>query len=177
MDDRKLRRQCETILNTLEISEPFDIQQLCARLGDRRGRRIYLTALDITADMPCGMFVSTSRFDAIFYRADTSRPHQEHIIGHEIGHLLCQHTTAPVTDSEAIRLLLPDLDPALVQRMLSRSGYDATEEREAEIIASLISRKASRAAATHQPNPPRAADEVVNRIARSLESRGATRER
>jgi hypothetical protein len=41
-----------------------------------------------------------------------------------------------------IRLLMPDLDPELVRRVLGRTTYRAVEE--AELIASLIWQKAGR---------------------------------
>jgi hypothetical protein len=40
------------------------------------------------------------------------------------------------------QLLLPDLDPGMVLRILSRAGYSTVEEREAELLASLIRQRA-----------------------------------
>jgi hypothetical protein len=169
MDDKELRRRCEQVVNGLQIPDPFDIHELCRLLGHRRGRPIQLIPLSLPAGSPCGIWVSTRSFDAIFYEADTSRLHQEHIISHELGHLLCEHKAAPVLDADASRLLLPDLDPQLIQRMLGRTNYTAVEEREAEVIASLILRTANgRDPASTWVAPPDAAD-VFARLEHSLE--------
>ncbi|MBQ1022739.1 hypothetical protein KBX71_33375 [Micromonospora sp. D93] len=87
------------------------------------------------------MCVPTGDFDAIFFEQDTSPLHQLLIIGHELGHLLAGHQATEVLDADASRLLLPDLDPQLVQRSLGRSNYAADEEREAEMIGSLLLRR------------------------------------
>jgi hypothetical protein len=97
--------------------------------------------------------------------------HQEHIIGHELGHLLCEHEAAPMIEAHVSRLLLPDLDPQLVQRFLARTDYTAVEERQAEMVASLISRAANR----HDTEsvwvaPPDVAD-VFARLEHTLEHR------
>ncbi len=41
------------------------------------------------------------------------------------------------------QLFAPDLDPALVRRFLGRSSYSDAEEQEAELIATLILKKAA----------------------------------
>jgi hypothetical protein len=169
MSGSELRQRCEAIVAGLDIPIPFDVRELCRRIAERRGRPIHLLPLRLPASQPCGLWVSTSEFDAIFYEENTSQLHQEHIISHEIGHLLCQHEATPVFDAEASRLLLPDLDPQLVQRTLGRTNYSTVEEREAEMVASLISRAASIDAPTCTwVAPPEVAD-VFNRLEHSLE--------
>lgn len=177
VDDRGLRRRCEAIFSTLDIPQPFDIRELCRRLGERRRRPLHLAALSLPAQAPCGLFVSTTTFDAIFYQADTTRPHQEHIIGHEIGHLLCHHADAALPQTDALALLMPNLDPAVIQRILARAGYAAEEEREAETIASLISQAAGRPASRQPKDPAPQKDDAIHRIALSLEGHDPTRRR
>ncbi|MEW2145912.1 hypothetical protein AB0869_24170 [Micromonospora vinacea] len=137
----RLRRRCERIVAELEVPEPFDIRKLCDVLAERRGRPIHLVPIKLPAQTVCGMCVPTGDFDAIFFEQDTSPLHQLLIIGHELGHLLAGHRATEVLDADASRLLLPDLDPQLVQRSLGRSNYAAAEEREAEMIGSLLLRR------------------------------------
>lgn len=139
--ERELRRRCERLLDELAAPAGTDVRALCALVGRRQGKPIHLLAESLPAQSPCGLAVRTQRFDAIFYERHTTPLHQEHIIGHELGHILCGHATAPVIDPEASRLLLPDLDPALVQAVLGRTNYTEVQEREAEMIASLILRR------------------------------------
>ena len=141
---RELRRRCQAVVDGLELPEPFDIGVLAATLGQRRGRPIRLIAMRLPLAPVCGMWLSTSDFEAIFYEAGTSPLHREHIIAHELGHLLSAHEAPATMSDDVARVLLPDLDPALVRRALNRGNYTTAEEREAEMIASLISRAASR---------------------------------
>ncbi|WFE36458.1 ImmA/IrrE family metallo-endopeptidase [Micromonospora sp. WMMD975] len=166
----RLRKRCEQIAAEVEIPTPFDIQRLCDLLGERRGRPIHLMPIRLPALTVCGMYVPTGDFDAIFYEQDTSPLHQLLIIGHELGHLLAGHHATTALDPDASRLLLPDLDPQLVQRSLGRSNYAAAEEREAEMIGSLLLR---RARAGHEAEPDSPLDdrhtELYGRLRRSLE--------
>jgi hypothetical protein len=122
---------------------------------------------------PSGLCVSTSAGDYIFYESQTSALHQEHIILHEVGHLLCEHRAASVSRKEISELLLPDLDPGMIQRVLGRTCHPIWAEQEAEIIASLILAKVERQQQeTVWPEPSNVAP-VVARVERSL--RGSPR--
>ncbi|MFD1049571.1 hypothetical protein ACFQ1S_30590, partial [Kibdelosporangium lantanae] len=44
-----------------------------------------------------------------------------------------------VQGEDALRLLAPDIDPAVIRRMLSRTNYSDREEQEAEAIAGWLS--------------------------------------
>ncbi|MFY1702757.1 MULTISPECIES: hypothetical protein [Micromonospora] len=166
----RLRKHCERVLADLGVPEPFDIHQLCRLLGERRGRPLRLVPISLPVHTVCGMWVPTGGFDAIFYEQDTSPLHQLLIIGHELGHLLAGHRASAVLDPAASRLLLPDLDPQLVRRFLGRSNYDADEEREAEMIGSLLLRRA-RDDRGVRPDAPLDADqsELYGRLRHSLE--------
>jgi len=168
MDFKGLRRQCEARVRDLDIPSPFQVRELCGRLAARRGRALTLRPLDLRADGPCGLLVATTTADYIFYEARTSAPHQEHIILHEVGHLLCEHHTAPVLGDAATELLLPNLDPAMVRAVLGRTHYSAVEEQEAELIATIILGRGNRRRARPDRSVPAESAGVVDRIARSL---------
>jgi hypothetical protein len=111
------------------------------------GRRSKAIILVPTADFPddvMGMWVATDTMDLILYEQSTTPPHQDHIILHELSHLLCDHFRESLPDSDHMRSLLPSLDPAMVRRVLGRAGYSADEEREAELLASIIAQRAAR---------------------------------
>jgi len=133
-----LRRPCEALVDSLAITAPFDAVAFCEKLGAARGRPIRRLPRALTADGVYGMWVATRHEDLIVYESRTSPPHQDHIMFHELGHLLCGHEAAPITGHDAALMLLPDLDPAVVERVLRRTQYSAVEEREAELVASLI---------------------------------------
>lgn len=133
----------------LELPRPFDPVVLLEQLAVRRGRPIELLPVPARPHAPCGLLVSTLEADYILYAADTGVLHQRHILVHEIAHLLLDHAgSAPLAPAAA---LLPSLSPALVQRVLGRTGYDEPQEREAELLASLILSRADRADAADRP--------------------------
>ena len=138
---RQLRRRCAAIVRDLPMPVPFDARVLCERVAARRGRPIQLVAMDGLTGV-CGLWVGTATTDLIFYERVTTPPHQEHIILHELGHVLCDHHRSPDALGLPVEQLLPSLDPAMVQRVLGRAGYTSEEEREAELLASLIRQRA-----------------------------------
>jgi len=87
---------------------------------------------------PCGVWVAGPAADYIFYEEGTSPLHREHIILHELSHLLCGHDAAPVLEVEFTQVLFPHLRPDLVQTVLRRAAYSSEQEQEAELLASLI---------------------------------------
>ena len=161
MDPAALRARCEGRLADLDIPHPFDLVTFCAGLSERRGRRIVLLPTEMTADSPSGLWIRGDRHDYIVFERTTTPLHQTHIALHEIGHLLCEHAS-PVADVHLDRLF-PSLDPALVRRALGRAGYSTEEETEAELLASLILRRAHL-----DPGPPLATP--TEQILRRLES-------
>jgi len=169
MGDRELRRRCERILDELAVPDGTDVRTLCELVGQRQGKPIHLVPESLPPQSPCGLAVRTARFDAIIYEERTSPLHQEHIIGHELGHILCGHDSVPVIDSDASRLLLPDLDPALVQAVLGRTNYTEAQEREAEMIASLIMRRSVSPPTIDADSSGAGQDPLLRQLAHTLE--------
>lgn len=146
--DRELYRRCLAKIKTLDIPEPFSLDEFCTRLKRQRDRPVRLVPIVARLDSPCGLWVGLADADYIFYERATTPLHRRHIILHEIGHLLFDHRGGPWLDDDLTRLLMPDLDPALIRAMLGRTIYTEIEELEAETVASLILERAS------EPAPP-----------------------
>ncbi|GAT82586.1 toxin [Streptomyces sp. F-3] len=138
---KELRRAGARRIAELGLPQVADVAELCRHLGEIRNRPITLVPLPMPATHPCGMWVAARDEDLIFYDANTTSAHQEHIILHELGHIICCHRGAGWLDEESARLLFPNLDPALVRDMLQRASYDDVQEQEAEIIAYLLSQR------------------------------------
>jgi hypothetical protein len=140
MFDRALHRYCRSVAQDISIPRPFSIQALCRELAAKNGRRIYLHPFPPELggeDMPCGVWVATAVADHIFFEQNTSQYHQNHIILHEIGHMLCSHTMGTVAAS----LLDGSADlgrDGAVTGELQRTRYTDRQEREAELVASMI---------------------------------------
>ncbi|WP_225978671.1 ImmA/IrrE family metallo-endopeptidase [Gandjariella thermophila] len=128
------------------------MEALVAELAERRGRPIELRVLPAgAAGSACGLWIGTATRDEIFVEENTSSFHREHIVLHEIGHMLCEHEAGHSDEHGTIRQLLPDLSPALISRILGRTNYTSEQEQEAELVASLI-----RTAAAALAPPPSA---------------------
>lgn len=149
---RLLRRRSRARLAGFEVPKPFSIEALCAKVSAGRGRELHLHPLPYTgaADLPCGLWVATAKADHIFHARGASALHQQNIILHEIGHMLCDHTLADAGNS--LTALLGDLDPAMVRRVLMRTRYSTPEEQEAEMVAALIREQAGWSAVQARPD-------------------------
>lgn len=142
MSFRRLRRSCEQRLSGLDLPELRDIDTFCDALARRRGRRILRVPIAAPGTGIWGMWVATANADVIFFQGSTTPLHREHIVLHEVSHMLCDHQPSAATPADWAPMLLPSLDPAMVRRVLARSGYHEQQEREAELLASLILERA-----------------------------------
>ncbi|MBM9508884.1 ParH-like protein [Streptomyces sp. KK5PA1] len=122
---------------------PFDAAAFIGALARRRGRPIELLPVPLLPHTPCGLLVTTARADYILYAADTTPLHQQHILLHEAAHLICGHDSATPAMSCAAEVLLPHLPTSLIERVLGRTVYTEPQEREAELVASLILTRAA----------------------------------
>ncbi|MGW2864788.1 ParH-like protein [Streptomyces sp. NPDC001205] len=129
-------RRCRSIANALDLPVPFDAAQLIATMAEQRGRPIELMPTRWQPGVPCGLLVSAEQADYIAYAADTAPLHRQHILVHELSHLLCGH------DGTLSPELTPHLSAGLVRSVLGRTVYSDPQEQEAELLASLILQRA-----------------------------------
>ena len=160
VDYAALNVRCRARLDELHLPCPFDVRTLCADLGRRRGRPVELVEMALPADAPGGLWVSTAHTDYIVYEHATSPLHQEHIIVHELSHILCGHTGGPTLSEEHATRLFPQLDTGMIRRVLGRAGYPSEEEQEAEMLASMILHRAERHRRAPRVTDPAAADNL-----------------
>jgi hypothetical protein len=137
------------MLRDLDIKPPLDVAELCRRVGEQRGRPVNLVSHPIPVPGPFGVWITAETADYILYQRETTKPHQDHIILHELGHLLAGHRSDedddaliaelyPDVEPDALREQYPDLAPDAVRRALRRTSYDSEQEREAETVATII---------------------------------------
>ena len=140
-DLQALEALCRARLHALEtwihLQEVTDVQALCAVISAHTGRRIHLEAWLLASEV-AGLWLASGGTDYIFYAQDATLPHQEHIILHELAHILSGHAQEPI-DAQALHAaFFPHLDHDVVHMAFSRSCYDSKSEREAELLASLV---------------------------------------
>lgn len=166
--ERELRRRCRTLLRALDVRPPLDVTELCDKLGEHRGRPIRLVPRPIPVPGPFGVWITTADADYILYQRETSRAHQDHIIVHELGHMLAGHASDGPNDS-MLSEIYPDLDPEAVRRALRRTAYDSKHEHEAETVATIILEWAS--VLDVVAHPPATSNQVQDRVNDALADR------
>lgn len=140
-----LRKRCESILGRLELTHPFSLEALCDRIAEQRGRPIRLHPLpkEAAESGVCGLWVGTAKVDYVFYESQTTPLHREHIVLHEIGHILFGHHsleaegTAGASGAEGPGTAGTE-DAEAVPTVLGRTNYTTRQEQEAEMLASMI---------------------------------------
>ncbi|MCQ4040695.1 toxin [Streptantibioticus rubrisoli] len=173
---RRMRAACEALLDSLSVPDGCDIRQLCEHLGARRGRPIQLLPIELRSPGLYGLWLATDVMDLVVYEAHTSRPHREHIIAHELSHMICGHHSGGTMDDGMAGHLFPDIDPEVVRGMLRRSGYSDHDEQEAETMASLILTRYRRHTAEPAPSTPLEQAEAIARIERVVGRPGIGRD-
>lgn len=169
MDLRSIRRQCEGRLQGVAIAQPFDLDAFCQAIAARRGRRLRLLPKP-TRMGPCGVWLALPESDYAYYEPGTSRLHQEHIILHEVSHLLWDHQPVEVVDPWLLKELFPHLDPTVVGRVLARTTYSAIEECEAEVMATVVRERVERTRQAPQPGTSGRQRDPLDRLLVTLDS-------
>ena len=175
-DGRRLRKLCERKFKQLEVPDPFDLNEFCAVLGQERGRPVILVPIALPGRAPCGMWAVTDDADYIFVQRQTSPLHQALIGLHELSHLLFGHSGSTTVGAHVGQLLAPNLDPDAIRYMLGRTHYSADDEREAEMLATVILNDVGTWMAPEPARdlPPEVAS-LVQRLERSLIQRDVDR--
>ncbi|WP_411104504.1 hypothetical protein [Streptomyces sp. cmx-4-9] len=124
-----LRKRCERILGHLDLAQPFSLDGLCRHIAGQRGRPLRLHPLpkEAAESGVCGLWVGTDSTDYVFYEAQTTPLHREHIVLHELGHILFGHHSVEGEESGGSAPVV-----------LGRTNYTTRQEREAEMLASMI---------------------------------------
>lgn len=91
---RQLRRFCRQVVKAIGAEPPLAVDELCVAVGRLRGRPI---VVDYRV-LPPGVFgfslpapAPSPPADLVFVAANTTTPHREHILLHEVGHILAGH--------------------------------------------------------------------------------------
>ncbi|MCX4750490.1 hypothetical protein OG455_34120 [Kitasatospora sp. NBC_01287] len=159
-----MRSSCRRFVRGLDLPRVAGVRELFPVVEARSGYPIRI--LPISEDIAqgvCGLWIRSTSTDYVFVHPDTSRAHQDHIIAHELGHILREHQGLPILPAAppVADRLVPDLDPRVVKMMLGRTSYEHDDEEEAELIGTYLQRHA------HRPGlRPRGDDPVAETLLR-----------
>lgn len=131
---------------------------LCERYGAKRGRPIELRPRHMPTPGPSGLWIETDRRDVIIYQSETTRLHQDHIILHELGHMIVADDAGEDEDLEEVvetwAELIPVFEPEMVRRVSQRCSYESEEECAVEAAATSLLEWSSVQGATPMSNDP-----------------------
>ncbi|WP_040781909.1 hypothetical protein [Nocardia pneumoniae] len=138
----------EELSRLVPIPYPWDTTEYVARVAEYRGRPITMCPIDVGAlsgtgcGTGSGLWIAREDDDVIMYGADTEW-HADHIIAHELGHMLLGHgetASGPGdgADDLSLRELMPSLSLETIRGVLRRQDYDSECERAAETFADLL---------------------------------------
>jgi hypothetical protein len=165
---RSARRRVQRLVAGLDIPDPYGIDALVEQVAAGRDRDITV----VNTRMPTGLsgaWVQTPERDFLFCERETSSLHREHIVLHELGHMLCGHRPLWSVEQELVTLLetdVPGLTSQAVRHMLGRSRPSSPVEAEAELFAWLVRQRVGGPAGP--PAAPGDADTPLTRLEEAL---------
>ncbi|MBH0775342.1 hypothetical protein [Nocardia bovistercoris] len=129
---------------TVPLPKPWNLNAYLADVAAHRGRSIALrpVSAELLAEKGCrgkGLWVARAYDDIIVYDADATDRNAEHIILHEIGHMLLGHDHFDEEPEQtALAPSLAALLPSLGSRQVfGRTEFGADREQEAEVFADM----------------------------------------
>ncbi|WP_435057587.1 hypothetical protein [Streptomyces sp. bgisy060] len=150
--------ECRNFVRSLGLPRVASVRDLRGFVEERIGQPIHIAPHDRSdGSLPCGMVITSGGANYIGYDPETSTTHQDHIIAHELAHLLKGHRGELLAETFDVDLL----DDDLLATVLGRTDYDEHSEREAEAIAGFLQ-------AHVISNRPASQSESADRIARTL---------
>ncbi len=144
----ELNEQFQELIRVIPIPYPWDAVAYVDRVAEFRGRPITLCAIEpgSLSGTGCGtgsgVWIARQHDDVIMYGADTAW-HADHIIAHELGHMLLGHghdgaEASPDTSDLPLRELMPSLSAEAIMSVLRRRDYSTERERDAETFADML---------------------------------------
>ncbi|MFC9896134.1 hypothetical protein ACFVMC_20805 [Nocardia sp. NPDC127579] len=128
---------------TVPLPNPWNLTAYLADVAAYRGRSISLRPVpaEMLTEKGCrgkGLWVARKHDDIIVYDDAATERNADHIILHEIGHMLLGHGKAEADPNAPLPPMLAALLPALsVQHVLGRNEFGAEREQEAEVFADM----------------------------------------
>lgn len=90
---RRARRHARVLLQRITLPDPFDLDEFLQVVAADRGRPIKVRPLagEQLPTVPCGLWIAGETVDWVFVENSTSPLHREHIVLHEVAHMICGH--------------------------------------------------------------------------------------
>jgi hypothetical protein len=139
-----------------DLPQPWDVEMLCRALERTRGRPLTLHPVDLPA-LPFGMWYDDGAVDHIFYRSSATGYYRDHIILHEICHMLAGHGRA----RRDLATEPGSANPVVGGPRAKRNACSNTEEELAEAFSSMVLKIAGQMPAKDISAVERRAEELL----------------
>ncbi|ALR10949.1 ImmA/IrrE family metallo-endopeptidase [Mycobacteroides saopaulense] len=123
-----MHQQCARKLADLGLESLTTVEDIRARASELSQRDIQLVPYSLSGSGVHGLLVRTDATDYVVYDSDTTTMHREHIILHELSHVMCGHTGSSKRE---------------LAEVLCRETYLDDQEVEAEMLASMMGQRVS----------------------------------
>lgn len=145
MRAKQLRDLCDGLIRDLDLDRSATTEMVCVRLcqvtAQRLGRKIMLRFDDLGDSGLSGLWaVTDDDVHVVIVTTSRSWVHRLVIVLHEIAHMLCGHKPARLDAEEGARLFFPDLSPQMLKILAGRTDMSRRDEREADRVASAVTR-------------------------------------
>jgi LmbE family N-acetylglucosaminyl deacetylase len=107
-------------------------------MSSLRGRPIRVVEWPLPIPGPSGVWIARERDDVVVAQQAATGRHRDHIVLHELAHILCEHEGMPMPGygPELLSAFDDPAEDAAAVRL--RSAYDSVSEREAELLATAF---------------------------------------
>jgi len=154
----RLRASYAERIDELSLPYRFTTRELRDAIAALRGKPIMLRPMDTlgVGKAPCGVRLETPHADLIFYEESASVHHQRHILTHELMHVYLDHPGSLELDASTAHAV--GVNRTLVLRMSGRTSYSSADEREAEMLASVVRHRMYQEREAPAPKPGKGID-------------------
>lgn len=143
-NDDLVRRRCAAVLAQVSLPRPWDLDAVIELVARSRGRRIVIERAPLHmlqklggGDQPSGMTCVEPEYDLILVLDTANGPRTLVITLHELAHLLLGHLVNPtVPNNSGASAAAPAVR---THQRLARSSWEMPREREAELLATMLS--------------------------------------
>lgn len=115
------------------LPNPWDIAVLCDWLAEQRKRPLLLRPIDLPA-FPFGLWYDDGQRDHVLYRAELAGLHRDHVILHELCHMIADHNR----HSHSLRQSEKEPDVSTLISRAVGNPHSAMQEEIAELFATQI---------------------------------------